>query len=235
MYLSGYTGVLCERYHVDEYFRHIVECRYFPSDALCVVFELPSVHTHTIYIQSTHNVYSGRATTFVSAHHRLEIGKDHPRPSTNHPRRLLNTTLCPSWAWRNLNSEIDSSTWEVYAVLAVRIPYYIYQSIANSIGGPRRKNAYEPLLLENEREAVADLLQYLESELISSGSLADSRPLDNKLFHWLAVSSAHHSLLFRQRGLATLCCLGIRRNHRKGSAGSWTRYARSSPLSLDEP
>jgi hypothetical protein len=32
-------------------------------------------------------------------------------------------------------------------------------------GGARRKNAYEPLLLENEREAVADLLQYLESGL----------------------------------------------------------------------
>lgn len=30
-------------------------------------------------------------------------------------------------------------------------------------GGARRKNSYEPLLLENEREAVADLLQYLES------------------------------------------------------------------------
>jgi hypothetical protein len=27
----------------------------------------------------------------------------------------------------------------------------------------RRSQAYEPLLLENEREAVADLLQYLES------------------------------------------------------------------------
>lgn len=26
-----------------------------------------------------------------------------------------------------------------------------------------RRSAYEPLLLENEREAVADLLQYLES------------------------------------------------------------------------
>jgi len=32
------------------------------------------------------------------------------------------------------------------------------------IGGARRKNSLEPLLLENEREAVADLLQYLESE-----------------------------------------------------------------------
>jgi hypothetical protein len=28
----------------------------------------------------------------------------------------------------------------------------------------RRSQSYEPLLLENEREAVADLLQYLESE-----------------------------------------------------------------------
>lgn len=33
--------------------------------------------------------------------------------------------------------------------------------------GSRRSQAYEPLLLENEREAVADLLQYLESELFS--------------------------------------------------------------------
>ena len=28
----------------------------------------------------------------------------------------------------------------------------------------RRSQQYEPLLLENEREAVADLLQYLESQ-----------------------------------------------------------------------
>lgn len=33
----------------------------------------------------------------------------------------------------------------------------------SSCCGQRRKNAYEPLLLENEREAVADLLQYLEN------------------------------------------------------------------------
>jgi hypothetical protein len=30
----------------------------------------------------------------------------------------------------------------------------------------RRSQSYEPLLLENEREAVADLLQYLESEIL---------------------------------------------------------------------
>lgn len=38
-------------------------------------------------------------------------------------------------------------------------------SIKFSVGS-RKSQAYEPLLLENEREAVADLLQYLESEYI---------------------------------------------------------------------
>lgn len=32
------------------------------------------------------------------------------------------------------------------------------------IGGRSRNAQYEPLLLDNERDAVADLLQYLESE-----------------------------------------------------------------------
>ena len=31
-------------------------------------------------------------------------------------------------------------------------------------GGRSRNAQYEPLLLDNERDAVADLLQYLESE-----------------------------------------------------------------------
>lgn len=38
--------------------------------------------------------------------------------------------------------------------------------VCSSCCGQRRKNLYEPLLLENEREAVADLLQYLESEYL---------------------------------------------------------------------
>lgn len=33
-----------------------------------------------------------------------------------------------------------------------------------AIGGRSRSAQYEPLLLDNERDAVADLLQYLESE-----------------------------------------------------------------------
>jgi hypothetical protein len=31
-------------------------------------------------------------------------------------------------------------------------------------GGSARKQSYEPLLLENEREAVSELLHHLESE-----------------------------------------------------------------------
>jgi vacuolar protein 8 len=46
------------------------------------------------------------------------------------------------------------------AVLLVRC-------VDDAKGGQRRKNSYEPLLLENEREAVADLLQYLESASLS--------------------------------------------------------------------
>lgn len=36
----------------------------------------------------------------------------------------------------------------------------------SSLVRSRRSHAYEPLLLENEREAVADLLQFLESALL---------------------------------------------------------------------
>ena len=43
-------------------------------------------------------------------------------------------------------------------------------------GGPRSQG-YEPLLLESEREAVADLLQYLESKLALSDILAISNNL----------------------------------------------------------
>lgn len=38
--------------------------------------------------------------------------------------------------------------------------------IVSTIVQGRRTQAYEPLLLENEREAVADLLQYLESTVL---------------------------------------------------------------------
>lgn len=38
--------------------------------------------------------------------------------------------------------------------------------VCSTCCGQRRKNNYEPLLLENEREAVADLLQYLESACV---------------------------------------------------------------------
>ena len=61
-------------------------------------------------------------------------------------------------------------------------------------GGPRRKHAYEPLLLENEREAVADLLQYLESTFTTSSTtekLSFIRQDNYKLLHGFAARRAH--------------------------------------------
>lgn len=66
----------------------------------------------------------------------------------------------------------------------------------------RRSQSYEPLLLENEREAVADLLQYLESstyfflEPLRSLTLVIYRPNHHQLLHRLSTISPHNPLLF---------------------------------------
>lgn len=49
--------------------------------------------------------------------------------------------------------------------LVKRDDYWLYDSLSQG----SKSNGYEPLLLENEREAVADLLQYLESKLLFPG------------------------------------------------------------------
>lgn len=57
----------------------------------------------------------------------------------------------------------------------------------------RKAQAYEPLLLENEREAVADLLQFLESayQMTKGNSCVDTNhpqietlPTSSKDHHW---------------------------------------------------
>lgn len=45
-------------------------------------------------------------------------------------------------------------------------------ALCSTAGGSKSSASYEPLLLENEREAVADLLQYLESESTARASLS---------------------------------------------------------------
>ena len=66
----------------------------------------------------------------------------------------------------------------------------------------RNSQSYEPLLLENEREAVADLLQYLESAcMLSTGRLITylvhfKRPNDNQLFRWGTTLCVDHTLIF---------------------------------------
>ena len=77
--------------------------------------------------------------------------------------------------------------------------------ISSCLGGSvqsRNSQSYEPLLLENEREAVADLLQYLESAcLLPTGRLITDlmgfkRPDDNQLFRRGSTLCANHTLLF---------------------------------------
>lgn len=106
--------------------------------------------------------------------------------------------------------------------------------------GQRRKNNYEPLLLENEREAVADLLQYLESEynniarLLAAFELM-SRSQYDQLFHGLAACGTYNALLLRQRRSSALGGSGLRRNHRERSTRGWTRHPRPRPISFDKP
>jgi hypothetical protein len=63
----------------------------------------------------------------------------------------------------------------------------------------RRSQQYEPLLLENEREAVADLLQYLESMYsiyTMPTSTHMSRPHNHQLFPRLTAHRINYPLFF---------------------------------------
>lgn len=69
------------------------------------------------------------------------------------------------------------------------------------LGGGRKKNNYEPLLLENEREAVADLLQYLESELplpAVPAMLILDRSVNNEFLHGVPARRPDDSFILGQ-------------------------------------
>lgn len=98
--------------------------------------------------------------------------------------------------------------------------------------GRSRDGLYEPALADSEREAVADLLQYLEN--VGSYHHGDRHMLivrperRNRLFHRRAVTLTEHSRIFRECRSATKCELDFCGNHR-------TRYGsrcRSSRLML---
>jgi hypothetical protein len=90
--------------------------------------------------------------------------------------------------------------------LAVRASHQIHILVPNILLSfsvqSRNSQSYEPLLLENEREAVADLLQYLESVcFLPPGRLItclihSKRPDDNQLFRRLSALRADHTLVF---------------------------------------
>lgn len=76
--------------------------------------------------------------------------------------------------------------------------------VCSTCCGQRRKNNYEPLLLENEREAVADLLQYLESEcdlrlfeLLLVFGTDTARPEHDQLLPGLSSGCSHYLVLLR--------------------------------------
>lgn len=92
-------------------------------------------------------------------------------------------------------------------------------------GGPASKQSYEPLLLENEREAVSELLHHLESKLEPAAvcvsvdaertRLIDCRislrcrPDHNQLLHRITPRLIDHIVIQRQCRLATICCIGF--------------------------
>lgn len=72
----------------------------------------------------------------------------------------------------------------------------------------RKSQSYEPLLLENEREAVADLLQFLESAHLPFTYLETSihlfsRPNHNQLLSRSTAQRSDDTLLLGQRGSTT--------------------------------
>jgi hypothetical protein len=104
----------------------------------------------------------------------------------------------------------------------------------------RRSQSYEPLLLENEREAVADLLQYLESmefELVVWIQSTNTvyRPDVNQLLHRISFSSTDNPLVFGQCGLAAERSPRFCRNYRKGGSPCWPRYPGSNSLPPQQP
>jgi hypothetical protein len=84
--------------------------------------------------------------------------------------------------------------------------------------GKSRDGLYEPVLAESEREAVADLLQYLEnvrSSLFESNRTSTYTVTawrDGFLF-WRTSQSLKYPCFFRQCRSSTQCELDICRNH----------------------
>lgn len=67
----------------------------------------------------------------------------------------------------------------------------------------RRSQAYEPLLLENEREAVADLLQYLESMVLfcsfplnGFAEVLVDRSHNDQFLYWIAPFCLNNAFVF---------------------------------------
>jgi len=89
--------------------------------------------------------------------------------------------------------------------LALPLDMGVVSSCCESCFHSRKSQSYEPLLLENEREAVADLLQYLESAHYPQQTFQclrtlliyhKHRPNDNQLLLGIASFRVDHTFVF---------------------------------------
>jgi hypothetical protein len=116
------------------------------------------------------------------------------------------------------------SRWAILFHPAAKVGHYLFRLrdvVADIRPGRPKDSLYEPALADSEREAVADLLQYLENV----GSLLDERSLvtdpsvarrDRLLFR-RASSGAEHTRLLRQCRSTKKRQPDIRRDHRERS------------------
>lgn len=104
--------------------------------------------------------------TLVDGVERLEFSSPPPRPTVVRDLALL--AFDPSTFLFQLTTLVSWVMSAVAASLAVRplvASWTVLHLAEFGLVHSRKSQSYEPLLLENEREAVADLLQFLESEL----------------------------------------------------------------------
>ena len=124
----------------------------------------------------------------------LECQEEHPMKRATllscylrrQPPPLLHCPHIPSLLMGNIFSCCESCCLCIHQFPLPRLNILAVQS--------RNSQSYEPLLLENEREAVADLLQYLESACSLPTGRSNTYPYSfQKTGRQPTFSPAHHS------------------------------------------
>lgn len=142
----------------------------------------------------------------------------HDPLALSHLRLPLKIRLC---AFRSL---LTFSPWVLSPAAAILVVsarcHPLKQLLVLTLGRPRRRSAvhsrrsqsYEPLLLENEREAVADLLQFLESTLPSPAHSLVFRSLTLRFYVMFPPSDRQTTNFFTGNPLSALTTLSFSDN-----------------------